>query len=94
MPRRVSSAAADRASNMANVIELVGFDEEVCNVIKHVFGSTLVVDGMKAENSICDATKTLTITLERCLSRRLTQSEMADYSTWWCRLGGCRLAGD
>jgi len=71
-PRRVSSAAVDRASTMANnlnstahpAIELVGFDEEVRNAIEHVFGSTLVVDGMKAANSICDATKTRTVTLD------------------------------
>ena len=72
VPRRVSSAAADRASGMAKdlnttahpAIELVGFDEEVRNAIEHVFGSTLVVDGMKAANSICDATKTRTVTLD------------------------------
>ena len=71
-PRRVSSAAADRASNIAKdlnstahpAIELVGFDEEVRSAIEHVFGSTLVVDGMKAANSICDATKTRTVTLD------------------------------
>lgn len=72
VPRRVSSAAVDRASSMAKdlnttaqpAIELVGFDEEVRNAIEHVFGSTLVVDGMKAANSICDATKTRTVTLD------------------------------
>lgn len=72
VPRRVSSAAVDRASGMAEnmnttaqpAIELVGFDEEVRNAIEHVFGSTLVVDGMKAANSICDATKTRTVTLD------------------------------
>jgi len=72
VPRRVSSAAVDRASSMANnlnstaqpAIELVGYDEEVRNAIEHVFGSTLVVDGMKAANSICDATKTRTVTLD------------------------------
>ncbi len=72
VPRRVSSAAVDRASSMAKdlnataqpAIELVGFEEEVRNAIEHVFGSTLVVDGMKAANSICDATKTRTVTLD------------------------------
>eukprot|EP00571_Detonula_confervacea_P010985 CAMPEP_0172303930 /NCGR_PEP_ID=MMETSP1058-20130122/5417_1 /TAXON_ID=83371 /ORGANISM="Detonula confervacea, Strain CCMP 353" /LENGTH=1214 /DNA_ID=CAMNT_0013014967 /DNA_START=165 /DNA_END=3809 /DNA_ORIENTATION=+ len=72
VPRRVSSATADRASSIANdlnttaqpAIELVGFDEEVRSAIEHVFGSTLVVDGMKAANSICDATKTRTVTLD------------------------------
>ena len=61
-------------------IKLFGFDEEVCNAIEQVSGSTLVVDGMKAENSICDATKTLTITLEICLPHQSTLlSEMANY---------------
>jgi len=72
VPRRVSSSTADRASSMAKdmnatsqaAIELVGFEEEVRNAIEHVFGSTLVVDGMKAANSICDATKTRTVTLD------------------------------
>ncbi|KAL9181403.1 hypothetical protein ACHAXT_010208 [Thalassiosira profunda] len=68
----MSAAAADRATDMAKgmnttahpAIELVGFDEEVRGAIEHVFGSTLVVDGMKAANSICDATKTRTVTLD------------------------------
>ena len=72
VPKRLSSAAVDRASSMAKdlnttaqpAIELVGFEEEVRNAIEHVFGSTLVVDGMKAANSICDATKTRTVTLD------------------------------
>ncbi|EJK66002.1 hypothetical protein THAOC_13093 [Thalassiosira oceanica] len=72
VPRRVSSSTVDRASSMAKdmdttsqpAIELVGFDEEVRNAIEHVFGSTLVVDGMNAANSICDATKTRTVTLD------------------------------
>ena len=76
MPRRVYSVAADRTSDMYNdlnptahpAIELFSFDEEVCNAIEHVFGSTLAVDGMKATNYMYNATKTLTITLERCLS--------------------------
>jgi structural maintenance of chromosome 2 len=46
------------------VIELVGFDEEVRSAVEYVFGSTIVVDGMKAANQICDATKTRTVTLE------------------------------
>jgi len=70
--RRVSSAAVNRASSMAKdlnssahpAIELVSFEEEVRNAIEHVFGSTLVVDGMKAANSICDATKTRAVTLD------------------------------
>jgi len=72
VPSRVSSGTVDRASSMAEklnttahpAIELVGFDEEVRNAIEHVFGSALVVDGMKAANSICDATRTRTVTLE------------------------------
>ena len=72
VPKRLSSASVDRASSMAKdlnttaqpAIELVGFEEEVRNAIEHVFGSTLVVDGMKAANSICDATKTRTVTLD------------------------------
>jgi structural maintenance of chromosome 2 len=71
-PKRVSSATIDRASSMAKnlkttahpAIELVGFEEEVRSAIEHVFGSTLVVDGMQAANSICDATKTRTVTLD------------------------------
>ena len=72
VPRRITSAASERASSIAKelnttahpAIELVGFDDEVSNAIEHVFGSTLVVDGMKAANSICDATKTRTVTLD------------------------------
>lgn len=71
-PKRVSCATVDRASSMAKnlkttaqpAIELVGFEEEVRSAIEHVFGSTLVVDGMQAANSICDATKTRTVTLD------------------------------
>lgn len=70
--RRVSGTACERANRIANeldssalpAIELVGFDEEVRNAMEYVFGSTLVVDGMKAANQICDATKTRTVTLE------------------------------
>jgi structural maintenance of chromosome 2 len=72
VPRRVSSNVVDRASSMAKdlnttaqpAIELVGYDEEVRNAIEHVFGSTLVVDDMKAANAICDATKTRTVTVD------------------------------
>jgi len=72
VPRRVPSSTVDRASSMAKdlnttaqpAIELVGFEEEVRSAIEHVFGSTLVVDGMKAANSICDATRTRTVTLD------------------------------
>lgn len=72
VPRRITSATSEAATTIANdlnttahpAIELVGFDEEVRNAIEHVFGSTLVVDGMKAANAICDATKTRTVTLD------------------------------
>ncbi len=72
VPRRITSATSETASSIAHdlnttahpAIELVGFDEEVRNAIEHVFGSTLVVDGMKAANAICDATKTRTVTLD------------------------------
>jgi len=71
-PRRVSSATVDRAASIAKnlnttaqpAIELVGYEEEVRSAIEYVFGSTLVVDGMQAANSICDATKTRTVTLD------------------------------
>lgn len=71
-PRRVSSTACEKANDVADelgstvspAIELVGFDEEVRNAMEYVFGSTLVVDGMKAANQICDATKTRTVTLD------------------------------
>jgi structural maintenance of chromosome 2 len=72
IPKKISSAACDKASSLAKdlnttaqpAIELVGFDEEVRSAIEYVFGSTLVVDGMKAANSICDAVKTRTVTLD------------------------------
>ena len=70
--RHVSDTASKTASSIASslkstaqpAIELVGFDEEVRSAIEYVFGSTIVVDGMKAANQICDATKTRTVTLE------------------------------
>lgn len=70
--RRIPSSASDKAKQIAEelgstaspAIELVGFDEEVRNAMEYVFGSTLVVDGMKAANQICDATKTRTVTLD------------------------------
>ncbi len=45
-------------------IELVGFEEEVRVAIEYVFGTTIVVDGGKAANQICDATKKRTVTLD------------------------------
>lgn len=70
--KRLPSATTEAAASMAKqhnttaqpAIELVGFDEEVRNAIEHVFGSTLVVDGTKIANAICDATKTKTVTLD------------------------------
>ena len=71
-PRRVTNAASGRADDIAKsldarawpAIELVGFDEAVRNAIDYVFGSAFVVDGTRAANQICEATKTRTVTLE------------------------------
>jgi structural maintenance of chromosome 2 len=71
-PRRVTNSACVQAEKIAKdcnasawpAIELVGFDEEVGNAIEYVFGTSFVVDGTKAANQICDATKTRTVTLE------------------------------
>ena len=70
--RRVPSATCDRANDIAAgmdstsapAIDLVEFDESVRTAMEYVFGSTLVVDGMKAANQICDATKTRTVTFD------------------------------
>jgi structural maintenance of chromosome 2 len=59
-----NSIAGQLKTTATPAIELVGFDEEVRSAIEYVFGSTIVVDGMKAANEICDATKTRTVTLE------------------------------
>lgn len=71
-PHRVTNSACDRAADIAKglnadawpAIELIGFDEEVRVAIEYVFGTTIVVDGAKAANQICDATKTRTVTLD------------------------------
>jgi len=71
-PRRITASASDAAAKIASncgttaspAIELVGFDEEVRSAVEYIFGSTIVVDGMKAANQICDSTKTRTVTLE------------------------------
>ena len=71
-PRQVQGVAASKATSIADslestaqpAIELVGFEEEVRSAVEYVFGSTIVVDGMRAANQICDATKTRTVTLE------------------------------
>lgn len=70
--RRVPSAICDRANDIAAsfdstsapAIDLVDFDESVRTAMEYVFGSTLVVDGMKAANQICDVTKTRTVTFD------------------------------
>lgn len=70
--KTVSNSANKKAREVAEslntssspAIELVGFDEEIRLAVEYVFGNTLVVDGMKAANLICDATKTRTVTLE------------------------------
>lgn len=70
--KRLSRTTTDNATGIAEslqatahpAIELVGFDEEVRSAVEYVFGSTIVVDGMKAANQICDACKTRTVTLE------------------------------
>lgn len=71
-PRCVTGAASDKATSIAKslnseawpAIELVGFDEEVRAAMEYVFGSSIIVDGAKAANQICDTTKTRTVTLE------------------------------
>lgn len=71
-PRHVGANATRRAEEIASsmkatanpAIELVGFDEEIRSAVEYVFGSSIVVDGVKAANQICDATKTRTVTLE------------------------------
>ena len=71
-PRRVTDAVCRRASQIANnlggkawpAIELVGFDEEIRSAMEYVFGASIVVDGAKAANQICDSTKTRTVTLD------------------------------
>ena len=62
--RNATSIAATLKTTATPAIELVGFDEEVRTAMEYVFGSTLVVDGTKAANQVCDATKTRTVTLE------------------------------
>ena len=71
-PRHVGANSTKRADEIASsmkatanpAIELVGFDEEIRSAVEYVFGSSIVVDGVKAANQICDATKTRTVTLE------------------------------
>ena len=71
-PRRVTSAVCKRACQIADslgakawpAIELVGYDEEVRSAMEYVFGASIVVDGAKAANQICDSTKTRTVTLD------------------------------
>lgn len=71
-PRHVGANASKCAEHIAvslkttatPAIELVGFDEEVRSAVEYVFGSSIVVDGVRAANQICEATKTRTVTLE------------------------------
>lgn len=71
-PRQVCKSACDQATVIAAshkssawpAIDLIGFDEEVRPAIEYVFGSSFVVDGVRAANEICDKTKTRTVTLE------------------------------
>lgn len=73
---RLSRATTDKAQQIAQsrgggsdklaqpAIELVGYDEEIQSAIEYVFGSAIVVDGMKAANLICDTCKVRTVTLD------------------------------
>jgi len=71
-PRRVTAAACNKANEIAHrlgakawpAIELVGFDEEIRSAMEYVFGASIIVDGAKAANQICDTTKTRTVTLD------------------------------
>merc|ERR1712238_547070 len=71
-PRHVTTAACNKAAQVAQnlgtkawpAIELVGFDEEVRCAIEYVFGTTIVADGAKAANQVCDTTRTRTVTLD------------------------------
>mmetsp|Transcript_13844 Transcript_13844/g.32339 ORF Transcript_13844/g.32339 Transcript_13844/m.32339 type:complete len:1216 (+) Transcript_13844:102-3749(+) len=71
-PRRVTAAACKKANEIANslgakawpAIELVGFHEEIRSAMEYVFGASIVVDGARAANQICDTTKTRTVTLD------------------------------
>lgn len=70
--RNVTGSAVDRATQIAEsmnakatpAIELIGFGEEVRAAMEHVFGAAIVVDNAKAANSICESTKTRTVTLQ------------------------------
>lgn len=70
--RSVTTAACNRATQIAQnlgtkawpAIELVGYDEEVRCAIEYVFGGSIIVDGGKAANQICDTIKTRTVTLD------------------------------
>lgn len=62
--RTAEEVASSMQTTATPAIELVGYDEEVRNAIEYVFGSAIVVDGIKAANKICEITKTRTVTLE------------------------------
>lgn len=69
--KQLSHSAVEKAAKIAHshggeaepAIELIGFDEEVRTAMEYAFGSSIVVDGSKAANEICEATKTKTVTL-------------------------------
>lgn len=70
--RTVSIDATKKAGSIATnlntyarpAIELLGFEEDVRGAIEYVFGSSIIVDGVKAANEVCDKTKVRTVTLE------------------------------
>lgn len=62
--RTAEEVASSMQTSAKPAIELVGYDEEVRSAIEYVFGSAIVVDGIKAANKICEVTKTRTVTLE------------------------------
>lgn len=62
--RTAEEVASSMRTSATPAIELVGYDEEVRSAIEYVFGSAIVVDGIKAANKICEVTKTRTVTLE------------------------------
>lgn len=62
--KQASSIAKSLGSTAMPAVELVGYDEEIRTAMEYVFGSSFVVDGMKAANQICDTTKTRTVTLD------------------------------
>lgn len=62
--KQAKSIADSMNSSACPAMELVGFDEEVRKAVEYVFGSTIIVDGVKAANQICESTKTRAVTLD------------------------------